>query len=493
MPRVKNTGRKKYNQSEINLPKEEVVFENKPKPSLWLLCLYFFIGCSIGLVILAVILLLKFDNDYTNRIYPGVKISGVDVGGQTKSYVEKYFLDKNKQFKNLTITFSHNDAIATSSSRELEVGYNAKLLADQAYLLGRSGDIFSDLYLKTTSWKTSVNLSVSLSANDTKLDKVLHNLETSLNYPAQDALFSFQNNRVTAFRESKNGRQIDKNVIKNIFYQRLNSLISKNSFSNQLIIPVTTIVLKPKITTEEANKYGIKELIGIGTSTFYHSIPNRVFNVSLAASRINGTLVVPNETFSFNKALGDVSSFTGYRQAYIIKNGRTILGDGGGVCQVSTTLFRAALNAGLPITERWAHAYRVGYYEQDSPAGIDATVYDPTNDLKIKNDTGHYILIQAVTDLDNLGLTFYLYGQKDGRVVTLTKPIIWGFTPAPPDLYQDDPNLPKGVVNQIDFAAGGAKASFDYKVEKAGQIIFQKTFFSNYQPWQAIYMRGTKE
>src|SRR5581483_10285430 len=101
-----------------------------------------------------------------------------------------------------------------------------------------------------------------------------------------------------------------------------------------------------------------------------------------------------------------------------------VLGDGGGICQVSTTLFRAILSAGLPIVERHAHAYGVHYYEEDSEPGIDATVYTPTVDLKFKNDTGHYLLIQSTVDLEQLRLTYNIYGTKDDRQVTLTTPVI---------------------------------------------------------------------
>ena len=237
---------------------------------------------------------------------------------------------------------------------------------------------------------------------------------------------------------------------------------------------------------------GIKELIGVGHSLFYHSIQSRIFNINLAASRLNGVLVAPDEVFSFDKALGDVSAFTGYQQAYVIQNGRTVLGDGGGVCQVSTTFFRALLNAGLQIVERHAHAYRVGYYEQDSPPGIDATIFVPSVDLKFKNDTGHYILIQSQVDLDNLALTFELYGTKDGRQVTMTTPVVTSQTPPPPDLYQDDPTLPKGEIKQTDFTAWGANVYFTRTVTKNGKVIIYDKFVSNYQPWQAVYLRGTK-
>jgi vancomycin resistance protein YoaR len=247
----------------------------------------------------------------------------------------------------------------------------------------------------------------------------------------------------------------------------------------------------PEITTDKINNLGINELIGRGSSTYFHSIPSRVHNVVLAASRINGTLVKPGDTFSFNDTLGDVSQFTGYKQAYIISDGKTILGDGGGVCQVSTTLFRSVLNAGLPVVERQAHAYRVGYYEQGSPAGLDATVYGPSPDFKFVNNTPAHVLIQATADPKNYSLVFELYGTSDGRVSVVSKPIVTNVTAPAGDLYQDDPTLPAGTIKQIEYKAWGAKVTFNYVVTKDGEEIFKKIFISNYRPWQAVYLRGT--
>jgi vancomycin resistance protein YoaR len=266
-------------------------------------------------------------------------------------------------------------------------------------------------------------------------------------------------------------------------------LENSNDKSESFDIPVNKT--PPDITTDKVNNLGIKQLIGRGTSTFFHSIPGRVYNVVLASSRINGTLVKPGDTFSFNDTLGDVSAFTGYQQAYIISGGKTILGDGGGVCQVSTTLFRAILNAGLPVVERAAHAYRVGYYEQDSPPGLDATVYGPSPDLKFTNDTPGYILIEATANPKNYSLVFELYGTSDGRAATISKPVVTNVTPALPTVYQDDPTLPTGTLKQTDFSAAGATVTFNYFVKRGDEIIFQKTFVSNYRPWAAVYLRGT--
>ncbi|MBI3385286.1 VanW family protein [Candidatus Gottesmanbacteria bacterium] len=454
---------------------------------------FFLLGGILGLLLLFAIIFAWFEKTYQNRIYPGVKIEGVNFGGQSKAAVEKYFQEKSQKFDPLYIVFTDNTSVATISARDLNLSYNGKLLAEQAYLLGRSGHLLTDLFLKLKALNSGVALNNTFYLNDQNLDKILNPLAQNIDLAPQDALFKFSSGRVVAFRTSVNGRRLDLKNTKKLLHEKIASLNKKFEFPQSLMIALPIETVYPKVTTEKTNDLGISELIGRGSSTFYHSIENRVYNIGLAASRLNGILIPPNTTFSFNEALGDVSGLTGYKQAYVIKEGKTILGDGGGVCQVSTTLFRAALNAGLEIVERWPHSYRVGYYEQDQPPGLDATVYAPSNDLKLKNNTNHNILIQVLVDLDNYRLVFDLYGQSDGRKVLLTKPQIWDQTPPPADLYQDDPALPKGQTKQVDFSAWGAKSSFNYKVTKNDQVLWEKTFYSSYRPWQAVYLRGTRE
>jgi vancomycin resistance protein YoaR len=251
-------------------------------------------------------------------------------------------------------------------------------------------------------------------------------------------------------------------------------------------------VLKPTVTLAQSNNLGIEELIGVGKSDYTHSAPERVHNVIHAANRFNGVLVKPGQELSFVDIIGDISQASGYKTAYVIQNGRTVLGDGGGVCQVSTTLFRAALNTGLPITERHAHAYRVGYYENDSKPGLDATIYTPSVDLRIKNDTPAHILVQTIIDEDTNQLYFYLYGKKDGRQATVGDITVYDVSPPPEPLYQDDPNLPIGITKQVDFAAWGGKSRYDYSVTYANGDVKKETFYSSYRPWQAVFLVGKK-
>lgn len=323
--------------------------------------------------------------------------------------------------------------------------------------------------------------------NQEKIASWSANLALAINRPPQNAAFEFKEGRVTQFRDAKEGIGLEQQKTVDLIARSLAELeTEKETITAQL--PVVTT--PPQITTAEINTLGIQELVGRGISYFRGSISSRIHNIQLASSKLNGLLIPPGEVFSFNQSLGEVSPVTGFKQAYIIKEGRTVLGDGGGVCQVSTTFFRAALDAGLPIVERRAHAYRVSYYEQKTQVGLDATVFDPTADLKFKNDTPAHLLVQAYADTKNYKLTFELYGTHDGRIVIISKSRIWDQVPPPPDLYQDDPTLPQGQIKQIDWKAWGAKVTFDYKVERGNEVLQDRTFYSAYRPWQAIFLRG---
>lgn len=313
----------------------------------------------------------------------------------------------------------------------------------------------------------------------------LGNIASEIDQEVQEGLFEFnpQTKRVTAFRPSHEGRKLNTDKTYEFIVDALNNEQARN-----IALPVE--IIKPKIETSDVNSLGIKELLGRGISNFAGSIPNRIYNIGLTAAKINGILVPPGQNFSFNQTVGDITAATGFKQAYVIKEGRTVLDDGGGVCQDSTTLFRAVLNAGLPVIKRTAHAYRVGYYEQGFPPGLDATVFYPSVDFQFKNDTPAHILIQAYI----AGTTLYvdLYGTPDGRTTTLTKPIVTNQTPPPPDLRQDDPTLPKGTVKQVDWSAWGASVAFKRTVTKGGETLTDETWKSNYKPWQAIYLVGTQ-
>ena len=369
---------------------------------------------------------------------------------------------------------------------------------EQALLLTNRANILLDKTLIFTFENSSFVLSENdilelLSADggykEENIKNTSEHISTNIERQPQNPVFVFAGGKVTEFNTAKDGIALNKEE----YYVLLEDALVE--LENTEVVTITnkvpTLNTPPDYTTSDVNDLGIRELIGRGTSKYAGSIPSRIHNLALASKNFNGVLLKPGETFSFNETLGEVSGATGYQQAYIIKDGRTELGDGGGVCQVSTTLFRAILDAGLPVTKRSAHSYRVTYYEQGSPPGIDATVYEPSPDLAFKNDTPGHILIQSVANTKALTLVFEIYGTSDGRVSTISKPIVSSVTPPPEDLYTDDPTLPVGTVKQIDWKAWGAKVVFDYTVVRNGETIIDETYYSNYKPWQAKFLRGT--
>lgn len=461
--------------------------------SLFLKTLFwFFVGVFLGLFLVISFGFLVFRIIYRNVAYPGIYIGNISVGSKTQSEIAKYLAFKNQQIANTKFTFINDDKIATISARTLHLGFNGNLLASQAISIGRSPDTLSNISIILSAYLNGVTLSPSYTYREYLITKLLTPIEKNIKIDPVDAVFAFNNNKVTTFTPSSDGQDIDMIEIENQVQSKIPFLLTIGKSQN-VVIKIPIKILHPKITTDSVNTLGIKELLGVGTSLFQGSIPGRIYNVELAAGRISGAIVAPGDTFSFDQTVGDVSSLTGYKQAYVIQNGKTILGDGGGVCQVSTTLFRAALNAGLPIVERHAHAYRVEYYEEDGPPGIDATVYIPTIDLKFKNDTGKFLLIQSVVDPSILRLTFYIYGTNDGRKSVTTTPVVTNIIPAPSPQYTDDPSLAAGTLKQTDFAANGATVAFKRTVIRGNQTLISETYTSNYQPWQAAYLRGTKE
>ncbi len=233
-------------------------------------------------------------------------------------------------------------------------------------------------------------------------------------------------------------------------------------------------------------------VLGVGESVFTGSPAVRVHNMALAAAKLDGAVIPAGAAFSVLDALGPITEDAGYQKSLIIWGDQTIEGIGGGVCQVSTTLFRAAFWAGLPITERNQHTYRLQYYEMDgSPPGFDAAVFNPGLDLKFVNDSEHSILIQARFNERNATLAFILRGADLNRAVEMLPVVEKNETaPGPPLPDRPDPNLPLGVRKQVEWAAVGLVTGIKRKVVADGATRIDE-FWSDFAPWREQWAVGT--
>ncbi len=248
-----------------------------------------------------------------------------------------------------------------------------------------------------------------------------------------------------------------------------------------------------------AQELGITELVSSHTTYFYGSSASRKQNIRTAAGRFHGVLIAPGETFSMAEALGNVSLDTGYAEAWIIYGDRTIKGVGGGVCQVSTTLFRTVFFGGFPVAERHPHAYRVYYYEQtygggqnSDWAGLDATVYVPVVDFKFTNDTPYWLLME--TYVGETYLTWKFYSTSDGRTVDWSTTGLRDKQDPPEPRYEENADLDSGEIKQVDWAVEGASVSVNRTVYRDGAVIDQDIFETHYMPWRAVceYGPGTE-
>ncbi len=252
-------------------------------------------------------------------------------------------------------------------------------------------------------------------------------------------------------------------------------------------------VEEPVYTAANMRDWGFENLIAEGVSLFKGSPPERAYNIALAATKLHGYVIPPGATFSFLETLGPISKETGYQSSLIIWGDKTVQGDGGGVCQVSTTMFRAAFWAGLPIAERNQHTYRVGYYERDgSPPGFDAAIYSPGVDLRFVNDSEHPILIQTHVDEESMELKFALHGRSLQRTVRMLPAIAKNWVEhGPPLPDKPDPELPFGERKQIEWAVDGVDAEIQREVVADGVPRLDR-FRSKYRPWRERWVIGTK-
>jgi vancomycin resistance protein YoaR len=299
-----------------------------------------------------------------------------------------------------------------------------------------------------------------------------------------DPQFEFEDNRVSVFYPGQDGLILD--------YEK--------SFSNLLdfflMREMDNIFLEFAVDevskVDSVNNLGIKEIIGVGHSNFAGSSASRKHNIKVGKDKFTGLIIAPDEEFSFVNYLGEVNAETGYLPELVIKGDKTIPEYGGGLCQVSTTMFRTALNTGLPITARSNHSYRVSYYE---PAGTDATIYDPWPDLKFKNDTGNNILIQS--KIEGNDFYFYFWGTSDDRKVEVTDPVIYNIVSPGPTKIIETTDLEPGEEKCTERAINGASAYFDYKVTynpgTEEENIVEERIHSKYVPWTAVCLVGVEE
>jgi vancomycin resistance protein YoaR len=317
---------------------------------------------------------------------------------------------------------------------------NLKIENETKILSSKTIESWLEVYIREYTGKKDLRISPQ------KLNEYLSDLALLINTQPVNAKLLIINGKAEEFVSSEYGRKLDIETSQKIIIDAI--------FTKKTTVTLPVNIIEPNITLEKINKLGITTLIGQGKSDFKGSPSSRIHNIKIGLAKYNGIIIKPGEIFSFNDLLGEVNEKNGYQSELIIKNGKLVYEYGGGLCQISTTLFRAAIMAGLPILERKPHSFPVRYY---NPQGFDATIYPGVVDLKFKNDTPGHLLIQS--KIEGTKLIFEIYGTDDGRKTTIEGP------------YQYDQK-----------ANGSLKSYFKRKITFADNSLKEETFYSYYKP-----------
>lgn len=370
---------------------------------------------------------------------------------------------------------------------------NARKMMARALTLQYEDSYFTISRAKLGGWIMSTYQGSQLVASISRQSVAQYaaNVAKYVNIDPQPPQVTTVQGRVTGIVPPRVGQAVKESELVDMILASIYARTGSDKVGDTIMIPVKTT--RPSLAGMNLGE-GITELVGHAVTTFTGSPKNRISNIKNGVKFISGTIIQPGQEFSALGTLGVIDDTTGYLPELVIKGNRTKPEFGGGLCQVSTTLFRAVMNAGLPITARQNHSYRVSYYEKDGNGvkigpGLDATVYEPKPDFKFRNDMPTPILIIGAVTGDKV--TFDLYGTKDGRASAIIGPKLLSEVPSGPAIYVDTDALPKGMTKQVETPHPGGTATATYIVTYADGRKVTQVFNSRYKPWPAQYLVGT--
>lgn len=412
-------------------------------------------------------------------IYQNVSIDGIDMTGKSQEEALAILQQKyDAQGEKLTLQYEQETWEYTFA--DLEAGYHLAEAVEAAYQTGRSGTEEENYQVGKTLLKDNINIELEYSYNQDLLGTKLDEIATQFNREAVDSTLSRQNGTFVVTPE-QSGRVMNRE-------QTLQNAVQVMESHTSGTAQIVADVQEPTITAE-ANGH-VKDLIGSFKTTYTMSDPNRNKNLAVGCNYINGTVIAPGETFSANENLGPQTYAGGYTDAAVYNNGKVESGVAGGVCQVTTTLYNAAIMAELEIVERHPHSMTVGYV----PLGRDAAVAGTYKDLKFKNNTPYPIYIEAYASGGNLVMN--IYGEEthsSGHSVSY-ETVYEGTVPKPAEVVTEDPNMAEGERVVTSRGRTGAKVSVYKIVYENGAQVSREWFSSSSYRAAADYVTvGTKK
>ncbi|HJG96525.1 MAG TPA: VanW family protein [Romboutsia timonensis] len=336
-------------------------------------------------------------DDFSGKIYKNIYIEELNIGkmkiNEAKDVVnEKYLLKP--------IYIKYEDKIWCINPEDIELSYNINEAIKNAYLYTRNDNKLENIKRKCSlELNKEYNIKLNVTYNESKLSEQLSYIQRDINKQVKQATIEISDNGQMIATKSKEGLEVDIISLKEQIYDMI-----KNKDIKNINLPVK--IIKPTITTKQVKS--INTILG-QFSTSFNEYSSRGTNIYIAAKSTSDILIMPGDTFSYNKSTGARTWSNGYKTAKVIVNGKYVNGEGGGVCQVSTTIYNAALISGLEIQEVHNHTYPSHYV----PKGRDAAVSYGYIDLKFKNNFAHPIYIKNI--VSNGAITSKIYGCSQDR------------------------------------------------------------------------------
>ncbi len=408
-----------------------------------------------------------------DTIYDGVYVDDIPLGGLTKEEAKAKVEAKQQEgLKNMNVTLAQGAQTWAFTSADMGVTFDTDAIIDQAWNQGREGSVLNRFETIQKLPENPVKLTTTMTADTTALEAKVREVAASLTVAAVDAGIkgfdpSKEGDKRFTFTQEKAGTMVDADQL----WAAAKAELDNKTYGT---VQIQTQVVEPAVTAEELKNN--TQLIARKVSIM-KSDRNREENIRLACDAISGTVLLPGETFSFNDATGERTAKKGYQIAGVINNGKTDNGLGGGVCQVSGTLFNAAVMSDLEIVERTKHTYELAYLE----AGQDATVDYGRLDLKFKNNQKMPIYIIMYSSARTHKVTAEIYGQPLADGVTIKLESVTTATYKPGETkYVKDSSVPKGTTKA--YTAHTGKRVTTYKVylkngKEINRVVLHKDYY----------------
>ena len=543
--KITETNEEQKDDGYLILKEAEDIIKHNSNRSKWQKFLLFFLLPTLILTLLLFIFSTAFALSRMNSttILNGISIQGIDVSNLTKEEaLNKISLAVNEHISP-NIQAYHGEFECEFSPSQLDANFDITSAVDKAYGIGKSDNIFKNNFSILNVLMSGLNINIEVTYDTESLNSIITNINdllpdklvnpdyyidnTSLIITSGTDGYIVDNNKFTYevlqalsnIRESsrfeipvKNATDSNINIdeiYKNIYKSPTDAYFTTNPYtfypsSTGLEFDISiddakkmleekqeqyTIPLKityPNVSTNDIGFDAFPDQLSSFSTSFKSSNSNRSTNIRLCASKINGIVLMPGETFSFNSTVGKRTPEAGYKEAPAYLNGKTIMDYGGGICQVSSTLYNAVLYSNLEITERYNHGYQPSYVK----SGLDATVSWGGPDFKFTNNRNYPIKI--MTDTSNKILNIYIYGLKTENDYTVKLEARYLSTVYYSTTYQKDASLAPGETKTIQSGSNGCKtATYKYLYDKAGNLVSSECISRDtYNPHNAIIAVG---